>query len=137
MFHIITPDGLTVAENGQKSIFVPKDHDEYDEIVAKINDMSYWDVVNRVDTKCRLQSLIDDKTEAYFNENDDFEVAITGLDDGEKVALQSLVRVALTKIIEDRYEGQAGLTAEKEKEIDKIEKLLKKLEVAKVKVSFE
>lgn len=137
MFHIITPDGLTVAENGQKSIFVPKDHDEYDEIVAKINDMSYWDVVNRVDTKCRLQSLIDDKTEAYFNENDDFEVAITGLDDGEKVALQSLVRVALTKIIEDRYEGQADLTAEKEKEIDKIEKLLKKLEVAKVKVSFE
>lgn len=137
MFHIITPDGLTVAENGQKSIFVPKDHDEYEEIVANINDMSYWDVVNRVDTKCRLQSLIDDKTEAYFNENDDFEVAITGLDDGEKVALQSLVRVALTKIIEDRYEGQADLTAEKEKEIDKIEKLLKKLEVAKVKVSFE
>lgn len=137
MFHIITPDGLTVAENGQKSIFVPKDHDEYDEIVANINSMSYWDVVNRVDTKCRLQSLIDDKTEAYFNENDDFEVAITGLDDGEKVALQSLVRVALTKIIEDRYEGQADLTAEKEKEIDKIEKLLKKLEVAKVKVSFE
>lgn len=137
MFHIITPDGLTVAENGQKSIFVPKDHDEYEEIVANINTMSYWDVVNRVDTKCRLQSLIDDKTEAYFNENDDFEVAITGLDDGEKVALQSLVRVALTKIIEDRYEGQADLTAEKEKEIDKIEKLLKKLEVAKVKVSFE
>lgn len=137
MFHIITPDGLTVAENGQKSIFVPKDHDEYEEIVANINSMSYWDVVNRVDTKCRLQSLIDDKTEAYFNENDDFEVAITGLDDGEKVALQSLVRVALTKIIEDRYEGQADLTAEKEKEIDKIEKLLKKLEVAKVKVSFE
>jgi len=137
MFHIITPDGLTVAENGQKSIFVPKDHDEYEDIVANINAMSYWDVVNRVDTKCRLQSLIDDKTEAYFNENDDFEVAITGLDDGEKVALQSLVRVALTKIIEDRYEGQADLTAEKEKEIDKIEKLLKKLEVAKVKVSFE
>lgn len=137
MFHIITPDGLTVAENGQKSIFVPKDHDEYEDIVANINTMSYWDVVNRVDTKCRLQSLIDDKTEAYFNENDDFEVAITGLDDGEKVALQSLVRVALTKIIEDRYEGQADLTAEKEKEIDKIEKLLKKLEVAKVKVSFE
>lgn len=137
MFHIITPDGLTVAENGQKSIFVPKDHDEYEDIVANINSMSYWDVVNRVDTKCRLQSLIDDKTEAYFNENDDFEVAITGLDDGEKVALQSLVRVALTKIIEDRYEGQANLTAEKEKEIDKIEKLLKKLEVAKVKVSFE
>jgi hypothetical protein len=137
MFHIITPDGLTVAENGQKSIFVPKDHDEYEDIVANINTMSYWDVVNKVDTKCRLQSLIDDKTEAYFNENDDFEVAITGLDDGEKVALQSLVRVALTKIIEDRYEGQADLTAEKEKEIDKIEKLLKKLEVAKVKVSFE
>jgi len=98
MFHIITPDGLTVAENGQKSIFVPKDHDEYDEIVSKINDMSYWDVVNKVDTKCRLQSLIDDKTEAYFNENDDFEVALTGLDDGEKVALKSLVRVALMKI---------------------------------------
>jgi hypothetical protein len=137
MFHIITPDGLTVAENGQKSIFVPKDHDEYEDIVANINTMSYWDVVNKVDTKCRLQSLIDDKTEAYFNENDDFEVAITGLDDGEKVALQSLVRVALTKIIEDRYEDRADLTAEKEKEIDKIEKLLKKLEVAKVKVSFE
>lgn len=137
MFHIITPDGLTVAENGQKSIFVPKDHDEYDEIVAKINDMSYWDVVNKVDTKCRLQSLIDDKTEAYFNENDDFEVALTGLDDGEKVALKSLVRAALTKIIEDRYENQAWLADEKEKEIDKLEKLIKKLEVAKVKVSFE
>lgn len=137
MFHIITPDGLTVAENGQKSIFVPKDHDEYDEIVAKINDMSYWDVVNKVDTKCRLQSLIDDKTEAYFNENDDFEVALTGLDDGEKVALKSLVRAALTQIIEDRYEDQDDLTAEKEKEIDKLEKLIKKLEVAKVKVSFE
>lgn len=137
MFHIITPDGLTVAENGQKSIFVPKDHDEYEEIVANINAMSYWDVVNMVDTKRYLQSLIDDKTEAYFNENDDFEVAITGLDDGEKVALQSLVRVALTKIIEDHYEGQADLTAEKEKKIDKIEKLLRDLEVAKVKVSFE
>ncbi len=137
MFHIITPDGLTVAENGQKSIFVPKDHDEYDEIVAKINDMSYWDVVNKVDTKCRLQSLIDDKTEAYFNENDDFEVALTGLDDGEKVALKSLVRAALTQIIEDRYEDQDDLTAEKEKEIKKLESLIKKLEVAKVKVSFE
>lgn len=137
MFHIITPDGLTVAENGQKSIFVPKDHDEYDEIVAKINDMSYWDVVNKVDTKCRLQSLIDDKTEAYFNENDDFEVALTGLDDGEKVALKSLVRAALTQIIEDRYEDQAWLADEKEKEIKKLESLIKKLEVAKVKVSFE
>jgi hypothetical protein len=137
MFHIITPDGLTVAENGQKSIFVPKDHDEYDEIVSKINDMSYWDVVNKVDTKCRLQSLIDDKTEAYFNENDDFEVALTGLDDGEKVALKSLVRVALTQIIEDRYEDQADLTAEKEKEIKKLESLIQKLEVAKVKISFE
>ena len=137
MFHIITPDGLTVAENGQKSIFVPKDHDEYDEIVAKINDMSYWDVVNKVDTKCRLQSLIDDKTEAYFNENDDFEVALTGLDDGEKVALKSLVRVALTQIIEDRYEDQAWLADEKEKEIKKLESLIKKLEVAKVKISFE
>ena len=137
MFHIITPDGLTVAENGQKSIFVPKDHDEYDEIVAKINDMSYWDVVNKVDTKCRLQSLIDDKTEAYFNENDDFEVALTGLTDGQKVDLKSLVRSALTKIIEDRYEDQADLTAEKEKEIDKLERLIAKLEVAKVKVSFE
>lgn len=137
MFHIITPDGLTVAENGQKSIFVPKDHDEYDEIVAKINDMSYWDVVNKVDTKCRLQSLIDDKTEAYFNENDDFEVALTGLDDGEKVALKSLVRAALTQIIEDRYEDQDDLTDEKEKEIKKLESLIKKLEVAKVKVSFE
>ncbi len=137
MFHIITPDGLTVAENGQKSIFVPKDHDEYDEIVAKINDMSYWDVVNKVDTKCRLQSLIDDKTEAYFNENDDFEVALTGLDDGEKVALKSLVRAALTQIIEDRYEDRADLTDEKEKEINKLESLITKLEVAKVKVSFE
>lgn len=137
MFHIITPDGLTVAENGQKSIFVPKDHDEYDEIVAKINDMSYWDVVNKVDTKCRLQSLIDDKTEAYFNENDDFEVALTGLDDGEKVALKSLVRVALTQIIEDRYEDQAWLADEKEKEIKKLESLIQKLEVAKVKISFE
>lgn len=137
MFHIITPDGLTVAENGQKSIFVPKDHDEYDEIVAKINDMSYWDVVNKVDTKCRLQSLIDDKTEAYFNENDDFEVALTGLDDGEKVALKSLVRAALTQIIEDRYEDQAWLADEKEKEIKKLESLIQKLEVAKVKISFE
>lgn len=137
MFHIITPDGLTVAENGQKSIFVPKDHDEYDEIVAKINDMSYWDVVNKVDTKCRLQSLINDKTEAYFNENDDFEVALTGLDDGEKVALKSLVRAALTQIIEDRYEDQSWLADEKEKEIKKLESLIKKLEVAKVKVSFE
>lgn len=137
MFHIITPDGLTVAENGQKSIFVPKDHDEYDEIVAKINDMSYWDVVNKVDTKCRLQSLIDNKTEAYFNENDDFEVALTGLDDGEKVALKSLVRAALTQIIEDRYEDQAWLADEKEKEIKKLESLIKKLEVAKVKISFE
>ena len=136
MFHIITPDGLTVAENGQKSIFVPKDHDEYEDIVANINAMSYWDVVNRVDTKCRLQSLIDDKTEAYFNENDDFEVAITGLDDGEKVALQSLVRVALTKIIEDRYEDDKE-SEEKKREIDKLESLINKLEVAKVKVSFE
>lgn len=137
MFHIITPDGLTVAENGQKSIFVPKDHDEYDEIVAKINDMSYWDVVNKVDTKCRLQSLIDDKTEAYFNENDDFEVALTGLDVGEKVALKSLVLAALTQIIEDRYEDQSWLADEKEKEIKKLKSLIKKLEVAKVKVSFE
>ena len=137
MFHIITPDGLTVAENGQKSIFVPKDHDEYDEIVEKINDMSYWDVVNKVDTKCRLQSLIDDKTEAYFNENDDFEVALTGLDDGEKVGLKSLVRAALTQIIKDRYEDQSWLKDEEEKEINKLENLLNKLEIAKVKISFE
>lgn len=137
MFHIITPDGLTVAENGCKSVFVPKDHDEYEDIVANINTMSYWDVVNKVDTKCRLQSLIDDKTEAYFNENDDFEVAITNLDDGEKVALKSLVRAALTTIIENRYEDQTDLKDEKEKEINKIESLINKLEVAKVKISFE
>jgi hypothetical protein len=136
MFHIITPDGLTVAENGQKSIFVSKDHDEYEDIVANINAMSYWDVVNKVDTKCRLQSLVDDKTEAYFNENDDFEVALTGLDDGEKVDLKSLVRVALTKIIEDRYEDDKK-SEEKKREIDKLESLINKLEVAKVKISFE
>lgn len=136
MFHIITPDGLTVAENGCKSVFVPKDYDEYEDIVANINSMSYWDVVNKVDTKCRLQSLIDDKTEAYFNENDDFEVAITGLDDGEKVGLKSLVRAALTQIIESRYEDDRD-SDEKKKEINKLETLLNKLEVAKVKISFE
>lgn len=135
MFHIITPDGLTVAENGCKSVFVPKDHDEYEDIVANINSMSYWDVVNKVDTKCRLQSLIDDKTEAYFNENDDFEVALTGLDDGEKVGLKSLVRAALTQIILDRYSNDES--DEMKKEVNKLEGLLNKLEIAKVKISFE
>ena len=129
MFHIVTPDGITVTETGCQTIFVPKTHEDYDEILKNINEMDYWQVQSYVDTKCRLQSLISDDAEAYFNENDDFEVLLNGLSDAQKGAMKDLVASFLEKILEDRGED--------DKQIQKVIKTVRKLEVAKVKVAFE
>ena len=129
MFHIISPDGLTVTEAGCKTIFVPKDHEEYDTIVENINTLSYWEIFSKTDVKTKMQSLIDDKTEAYFNENDDFEVCLSNLKDAHKEDLSHLVMYALEDVITNRG-GDA-------KEVEDMKKLVSRLSVSKVKIIFE
>lgn len=126
MFHIFGSDGITVTENGRKTIFVPKDHESYEDIKNNITKMSYNDVFSLVDTKSHLQMLLSEEVEVYFNEDDDLQIDLQGLTDNHKKDLKTLAFSFISSI--------PDLDGDKKYQI---QKLLEKLDVTKVHLVFE
>lgn len=127
MFYVFSESGITITEQGRKTIFVPKEHEDYEDIKAKIDKMSYDNVFSLVDTKTRLQMLLSDKVEGFFNEDGDFQLDIKELKDQYKKDLKALAAASINESVKTLDEKQQ----------QKIFSLLERLEVTKIRLVFE
>lgn len=127
MFYVFSESGITVTEQGRKTIFVPKDHEDYEEIKAKIDKMSYDNILSFIDTKTHLQMLLSEDVEGFFNEDGDFQLDIKELKDQYKKDLKALATTSIMESVETLDDKQK----------QKISTLLERLDVTKIRLVFE
>lgn len=127
MFYVLGTDGITVTETGRKTLFIPKDHDKYNEIKENITKMSYQNVFDIVDVKTLMCGLLSETTETYYNDNDDLEVFLTSSAFSESNLKK--IRDAIIFAIFDKIE-------DKEKR-EKVLDILKNMNLVSLKAAFE
>lgn len=127
MFYVLGTDGITVTETGRKTLFIPKDHDKYNEIKENITKMTYQNVFDMVDVKTLMCGLISETTETYYNDNDDLEVFLTSsaFSEGNLKEIRDAIIFAIFDKIEDKEK--------REKVLD----ILKNMNLVSLKVAFE
>lgn len=127
MFYVLGTDGITVTETGRKTLFIPKDHDKYNEIKENITKMSYQNVFDMVDVKTLMCGLLSETTETYYNDNDDLEVFLTSsaFSEGNLKEIRDAIIFAIFDKIEDKEK--------REKVLD----ILKNMNLVSLKVAFE
>lgn len=127
MFYVLGTDGITVTETGRKTLFIPKDHDKYNEIKENITKMSYQNVFDMVDVKTLMCGLLSETTETYYNDNDDLEVFLSSSAFSESNLKE--IRDAIIFAIFDKIE-------DKEKR-EKVLDILKNMNLVSLKAAFE
>lgn len=127
MFYVLGTDGITVTETGRKTLFIPKDHDKYNEIKENITKMTYQNVFDMVDVKTLMCGLLSETTETYYNDNDDLEVFLTSsaFSEGNLKEIRDSIIFAIFDKIEDKEK--------REKVLD----ILKNMNLVSLKVAFE
>lgn len=127
MFYVLGTDGITVTETGRKTLFIPKDHDKYNEIKENITKMTYQNVFDMVDVKTLMCGLLSETTETYYNDNDDLEVFLTSsaFSEGNLKEIRDAIIFAIFDKIEDKEK--------REKVLD----ILKNMNLVSLKVAFE
>ena len=127
MFYVLGTDGITVTETGRKTLFIPKDHDKYNEIKENITKMSYQNVFDMVDVKTLMCGLLSETTETYYNDNDDLEVFLTSnaFSEGNLKEIRDAIIFAIFDKIEDKEK--------REKALD----ILKNMNLVSLKAAFE
>ena len=127
MFYVLGTDGITVTETGRKTLFIPKDHDKYNEIKENITKMSYQNVFDMVDVKTLMCGLLSETTETYYNNNDDLEVFLTSsaFSEGNLKEIRDAIIFAIFDKIEDKEK--------REKVLD----ILKNMNLVSLKAAFE
>ena len=127
MFYVLGTDGITVTETGRKTLFIPKDHDKYNEIKENITKMSYQNVFDMVDVKTLMCGLLSETTETYYNDNDDLEVFLTSsaFSEGNLKEIRDAIIFAIFDKIEDKEK--------REKVLD----ILKNMNLVSLKAAFE
>ena len=127
MFYVLGTDGITVTETGRKTLFIPKDHDKYNEIKENITKMSYQNVFDMVDVKTLMCGLLSETTETYYNDNDDLEVFLTSsaFSEGNLKEIRDAIIFAIFDKIEDKEK--------REKVLD----ILKNMNLVSLKAVFE
>lgn len=127
MFYVLGTDGITVTETGRKTLFIPKDHDKYNEIKENITKMTYQNVFDMVDVKTLMCGLLSETTETYYNDNDDLEVFLTSsaFSEGNLKEIRDAIIFAIFDKIEDKEK--------REKVLD----ILKNMNLVSLKVVFE
>ena len=127
MFYVLGTDGITVTETGRKTLFIPKDHDKYNEIKENITKMTYQTVFDMVDVKTLMCGLFSETTETYYNDNDDLEVFLTSSAFSESDLKE--IRATIISTLIKKIEGQET----KEKAIN----ILEKMNLVSLKAAFE
>ena len=127
MFYVLGTDGITVTETGRKTLFIPKDHDKYNEIKENITKMTYQNVFDMVDIKTLMCGLLSETTETYYNDNDDLEVFLTSsaFSEGNLKEIRDAIIFAIFDKIEDKEK--------REKVLD----ILKNMNLVSLKAAFE
>lgn len=127
MFYVLGTDGITVTETGRKTLFIPKDHDKYNEIKENITKMTYQNVFDMVDVKTLMCGLLSETTETYYNDNDDLEVFLTSsaFSEGNLKEIRDAIIFAIFDKIEDKEK--------REKVLD----ILKNMNLVSLKAAFE
>lgn len=127
MFYVLGTDGITVTETGRKTLFIPKDHDKYNEIKENITKMTYQNVFDLVDVKTLMCGLLSETTETYYNDNDDLEVFLTSsaFSEGNLKKIRDAIIFAIFDKIEDKEK--------REKVLD----ILKNMNLVSLKAAFE
>lgn len=127
MFYVLGTDGITVTETGRKTLFIPKDHDKYNEIKENITKMTYQNVFDMVDVKTLMCGLLSKTTETYYNDNDDLEVFLTSsaFSEGNLKEIRDAIIFAIFDKIEDKEK--------REKVLD----ILKNMNLVSLKAAFE
>jgi len=127
MFYVLGTDGITVTETGRKTLFIPKDHDKYNEIKENITKMSYQNVFDMMDVKTLMCGLLSETTETYYNDNDDLEVFLTSsaFSEGNLKEIRDAIIFAIFDKIEDKEK--------REKVLD----ILKNMNLVSLKAAFE
>ena len=127
MFYILGTDGITVTETGRKTLFIPKDHDKYNEIKENITKMTYQNVFDMVDVKTLMCGLLSETTETYYNDNDDLEVFLTSsaFSEGNLKEIRDAIIFAIFDKIEDKEKRE------------KILDILKNMNLVSLKAAFE
>ena len=127
MFYVLGTDGITVTETGRKTLFIPKDHDKYNEIKENITKMTYQNVFDMVDVKTLICGLLSETTETYYNDNDDLEVFLTSsaFSEGNLKEIRDAIIFAIFDKIEDKEK--------REKVLD----ILKNMNLVSLKAAFE
>lgn len=127
MFYVLGTDGITVTETGRKTLFIPKDHDKYNEIKENITKMTYQNVFDMVDVKTLMCGLLSETTETYYNDNDDLEVFLSSsaFSEGNLKEIRDAIIFAIFDKIEDKEK--------REKVLD----ILKNMNLVSLKVAFE
>lgn len=127
MFYVLGTDGITVTETGRKTLFIPKDHNKYNEIKENITKMSYQNVFDMVDVKTLMCGLLSETTETYYNDNDDLEVFLTSnaFSEGNLKEIRDAIIFAIFDKIEDKEK--------REKVLD----ILKNMNLVSLKAAFE
>ena len=127
MFYVLGTDGITVTETGRKTLFIPKDHDKYNEIKENITKMSYQNVFDMVDVKTLMCGLLSETTETYYNDNDDLEVFLSSsaFSEGNLKEIRDAIIFAIFDKIEDKEK--------REKVLD----ILKNMNLVSLKAAFE
>ena len=127
MFYVLGTDGITITETGRKTLFIPKDHDKYNEIKENITKMTYQNVFDMVDVKTLMCGLLSETTETYYNDNDDLEVFLSSsaFSEGNLKEIRDAIIFAIFDKIEDKEK--------REKVLD----ILKNMNLVSLKVAFE
>lgn len=114
MFYIITDNGINISEAGRAPLFINKEHEEYQNIKDNIKTLTYNEISSMIDIRSKIVGYVNDKTEIYFNEDDDFEMKV---DINESAKEKDLVALARSQITGGRYEDALS---EKEKYLLKL-----------------
>lgn len=127
MFYVLGTDGITVTETGRKTLFIPKDHDKYNEIKENITKMTYQNVFDMVDVKTLMCELLSETTETYYNDNDDLEVFLTSsaFSEGNLKEIRDAIIFAIFDKIEDKEKRE------------KVLGILKNMNLVSLKAAFE
>ena len=127
MFYVLGTDGITVTETGRKTLFIPKDHDKYNEIKENITKMSYQNIFDMVDVKTLMCGLLSETTETYYNDNDDLEIFLSSsaFSEGNLKEIRDAIIFAIFDKIEDKEK--------REKVLD----ILKNMNLVSLKATFE
>lgn len=130
MFYVVTEQGISITEVGQKPLFVGKKEANFDRIKQDIDNLDYKTIKSIIDVKSKIIGYINDNIETYINEDGNIEM--------EAKLSQYLLEESIKQyVIEQAINGKSDSELSNKESI--FVNLLRSdtLRLAKIKVVFE